>query len=148
MTEGPIVGPPSRGKKNPRLAAELAAERRAAAEALAAQMEEEAAEAEAYASELADDAGETPEDAGFSFVRSGRVCFAKTTSPIKVDEGEAHWFSFGITEHVDPDTDLGSVFEEMKDITNSAVLGMAADMQDRLALARAENLRRPISRPR
>ena len=113
MTEGPAPGAPKRGRRNPAISAEL----------LAAQMEEE----------MANDAGEPVNDAGFTFQRTGRTVMAKTTSPLKVDGGEAHWFSFGMTDQVGPDDDLEAVFDELRSITNSAVIGMAADMQERLA---------------
>lgn len=145
MSEGPIVGNPTRGKRNTALAQKLAQEKaeqqQAAAEALAEQLAEEAAEAEALGDEMVTGAGEEPMDAGFTMVRAGRVVFAKTTSPLRVDDGEAHWFTFGITDHVDPDADLGEVFEEVRDITNSAVLGMAADMAERMAEARRQPIR-------
>lgn len=137
MAEGPSA-PHRRGRRDPQLAQELQQGRQeAAAAALAAQMAEE------MQGDFVD-AGEAPEDAGFTFIRSGRTVFAKTTSPIKVDDGEAHWFSFGVTENVGPEQDLEEVYNDMVSLTNSAVIGMAADMQDRLEEARAEARRRPI----
>jgi hypothetical protein len=88
--------------------------------------------------EMQSSAGEEPADAGYTFQRTGRTVMAKTTSPLKVDGGEAHWFSFGITDQIGPDDDLEAVYDEMRSITNSAVLGMAAHMQEQLAELAAE----------
>lgn len=142
MTEGPSA-PHRRGKRDPELARELQLQggtRSVAAAALAQQIEEEMS----LTQDLAHDIGEAPEDAGFTFIRSGYTVFAKTTSPLKVDDGEAHWFSFGIARQVDPEEDIEEVYDEMVGLTNTAVLGMAADMQDRLIEAREEARKRPI----
>jgi hypothetical protein len=97
------------------------------------------------AAEVATPAGEMELQAGTVFGRVGRIVFARTSSPLKVDEGEPHWFSFGIAEAIDEETDLEAIYEEFTDTCNSAVLGMAADMQAKLDELREAAANRPIA---
>lgn len=125
MVEGPnIEGSPRKGRRNPEIAAALLAE----------QMEEE----------IAQSAGEVPESAGVTVTRSGRVMFAKSAVPLDIGAPDPAWFTIGLTDTVNDEDDIEAVYSELVGIVNSGVLGLAADMQERLEAIREDAKSAPI----
>lgn len=123
MTEGAPKAPHLKGRRNPEITAALLAE----------QLEEEAAASEVQDIDLGDGVDDGTEDVGFIFVRRGRRIYAKQSSPFMLGRGEdAHYFTFGLEDDVDPDADLGPIFEEIADICREAVFGMAGATQAKL----------------
>lgn len=127
MTEPTAGGPPKRGRRDPELAARLAAE--------------------VIADETAQ--GNDPEapinEVTLSVI--GETVFGKVTQTIDILEGgedNRGWFTFGYAGPVG-DRSIEDALDETVDICTAGVLRQAAAMAERIEAIRAERDARPIT---
>jgi hypothetical protein len=124
--------PNTKGRRDPRVAAEIA-RARAEAEARNAQPAFEAEPEEGLS-----DVGEVQPDGIPLLLSPGDIIMAKRSSQVEID-GYEHWFQLGIQTRVREGENVLDAFGRVDEFVNSGVIDLVSDAEEGI---RAENERR------
>lgn len=136
--------PNTRGRRDPHVAAQIAASRQAEQ-----QYEENMPEmAFEPGSEAFIDAGDAQPDDFDGLLQDGDIIMAKRTSEVDID-GNNHYFTFGVQTRVQPDETVIDAYGRVIGLVNQGVVDLAAESEEGIQAENERRLeearRRPIS---